>query len=153
MTADGVQCQLVTYGLANDDCYPATNLTCASGLICDVPTKTCQPVIGESAPCDPARSLCDTRLGLACLDNDADGNFECAGIDFVNVGAQCGTFTEDGETVTRLCSTYALCTGGPPTVCELRRRLDETCTTSPDNCFPGLVCEGGVCVEPTLTCD
>jgi hypothetical protein len=87
---------------------------------------------------------------LTCVDGDGDGNAECIGPEVVNVGAQCGTFTEGGDTVTRLCSSYALCTGGPPTVCTIKRSLGETCTTDPiDNCYPGLVCEGGTCAAPS----
>lgn len=144
--SDGaVTCLEVERGGTGADCYPGSDRQCATGFVCHVPSKMCMAALGVNAACNPAagQDLCDARLGLSCTDVEGVDLCRRSSI-FVQVGAESGTV--DG--VTQNCSAYALPSTETPPRCELRRRLDETCSATRANCWPGLTCESGTCQEP-----
>lgn len=143
------RCAMIERGGAGADCFADTEKQCAAGFTCI--EGECMAVIGEGMTCNQAASLCDTRLGLACVVRDGESTPRCTrGAIFVQVGAESGLV--DG--VTQNCSAYALPSTETPPLCELRRRLGETCSASRANCWPGLTCESGTCEEPdATTCD
>lgn len=141
------KCEMVQYGAAGADCFEDTEKQCGFGLICM--NETCMPTAPEGATCNPSASLCET--GLACIIRDDESSERCTRTSiFVQVGAESGTV--DG--IRQDCSAYAIPSTESPPRCELRRRLDETCSASRSNCWPGLECRGGTCQEPDpATCD
>lgn len=147
------QCRTVTYGMNGDDCFPGSDMQCASGFECDSGSKTCMAALSEGATCDAAHSLCDHRIGLTCTNEGSGGNHCRYGIVFVDVGAQCGSAVMvGGRTENRQCSAYARCdTSVTPNVCVALVPQDGTCTLSPDNCEPGLECDSttNTCQPPT----
>lgn len=139
----GTQCQLVTYGGAGAECLANSTKQCLTGFVCGT-NRRCQAVLGMGATCMPNADLCDTRLGLRCL-QDQNGQNTCLPPAVVRVGAQCN-ITVQGRM--QVCSNVAICNMATPRVCELRKRLGEPCTAQPDNCFPGLTCRNGMCAAP-----
>lgn len=143
------RCLRVQRGGAGDPCFDDTERQCASGLVCI--NERCMPVLGEGAACSPNASLCDPRQDLVCVLREGDTTHTCTRRSiFVQVGAEAGMV--DG--VLQRCSAYAIPSPTTPPRCELRRRLGETCSATLMNCWPGLVCEDGICQEPEpASCD
>jgi hypothetical protein len=152
-TSDGFKiCQPITRGAQGAACVAGSNTQCANGLGCDG-NHTCQTLLAATASCDGANStLCDARKGDTCQpDPQNPGAHVCTPIHVVMIGAQCGTF--GSPPTMQLCSAYAICSGAGTMMCAARVMLNQPCTASPDNCYPGLVCTAGTCqTAPGPTC-
>jgi len=142
-TSDGNPiCQQVTYGSSGASCVPGTNMQCVNGTNCSS-ANLCAAVLPTGSACDPTASLCDNRVGDTCVTTGSGS--ACTALNVVHIGAQCGVVAGAIQS----CSAYALCSGGPPTVCTARAAAGAACTATPDNCDPGLLCTAATCQTPT----
>ena len=129
------QCPLnQTCDLTNNLCYPVCGEKCDDNCIC-------QTDGAHVLSCNPENHKCEIPPGEIGAPCDPKNKNTCLEWYFCGADGFCRSCTGDDS----LCGPGRKCING---IC-----IGSPCTTAPDNCTDGKICDGGNCVDPLPKAD